>query len=197
MNPHRHYSRDTDAEGQFNPHCPWFARVAHTLSAVPACSRVLDVACNSGGMGRQLLSYRPVSLFGLDLAAQWLPYAKAKGYRVVQSAAEAIPFADRSFDVVICSELLEHADNPSAVIREVHRVLRPGGLFLGDVPTWYGRWGYRSIRGHKWHRRVFTKGALRELVGQVGTIRSLRAYPSWGRSSPFWVPQWYGWEVER
>ena len=195
MNPHRHYPRDTDAEGQFDPHGPWFARVAATIRAVPPHSRVLDIGCNTGGMGRCLAG--PVDLTGIDLSPLVLPRARSKGYRVVQGDAEALPFTAGQFDVVICSEILEHTDHPTVVVQEVARVLRPGGLFLGDVPTWYGKWGYRSLRGHKWHQHAFTRASLSALLTHVGTVQYITAHPPWGRSSPFWVPQWYGWEVRR
>jgi len=55
----------------------------------------------------------------------------------VQADAAYIPFADNSFDVVICSELLEHVPNPPEVLSEVYRVLRPGGLLLICVPFLY------------------------------------------------------------
>jgi ubiquinone/menaquinone biosynthesis C-methylase UbiE len=55
----------------------------------------------------------------------------------VQSYAESLPFASHSFDVVICSELLEHVQYPPAVLQEVYRVLRKGGILLVCVPFIY------------------------------------------------------------
>lgn len=52
----------------------------------------------------------------------------------VQGDAERLPFADGTFDAVICAELLEHVFDPRQVVREIRRVLRPGGRVLITVP---------------------------------------------------------------
>lgn len=55
----------------------------------------------------------------------------------VQADGAALPFGDGSFDAVISAELLEHVPSPERVLREVHRVLRPGGRLLITVPLLY------------------------------------------------------------
>lgn len=49
--------------------------------------------------------------------------------------AEELPFEDELFDVVFCDNVLEHLDRPEAVFAEVHRVLKPGGVFLAKTPN--------------------------------------------------------------
>jgi SAM-dependent methyltransferase len=67
---------------------------------------------------------------------------------------ESIPYEDESFDVVVSDNVLEHLDNPLDVFREVHRVLRPGGVFLAKTPN---RWHYVAIGAtltpHSFHRK--------------------------------------------
>jgi SAM-dependent methyltransferase len=55
----------------------------------------------------------------------------------VQADAQYIPFGDGCFDVVFCSELLEHVPNPQVVLQEAHRVLRCGGMLLMTAPFLY------------------------------------------------------------
>jgi ubiquinone/menaquinone biosynthesis C-methylase UbiE len=54
---------------------------------------------------------------------------------VVLSDLERLPFPDTSFDTIICSEVLEHMEVPSVLIREIERLLKPGGLACITVPN--------------------------------------------------------------
>ncbi len=71
-----------------------------------------------------------------------------------EGVGESIPYPDASFDVVVSDNVFEHLDNPLAVFREVHRVLRPGGVLLAKTPN---RWHYvaigASITPHSFHRK--------------------------------------------
>lgn len=197
-NPHLWYSRDTAAEGQFREAFPWFDRVRHLFTTIPDGATILDVGSNTGGMGERLLRERiGITVDGIDLAAHLLLLAKAKGYRTVwHGKGEALPCLDGAYDVVVMSEFLEHCEDPLACIREAYRVLRPGGMLLGDVPTWYGKWGYRSIRGHKWHRRVLTRRCLWALLYFRFSVDYIRPEPRWP-TRHLWVPQWYTFRGQR
>ncbi len=92
--------------------------------------RVLDLATGVGAMAHRLLeAYPGIDLVGVDLSATQLRAAKRNHPRlaVVRADATRLPFADATFDRVYCSWLLEHVPSPPAVLREVRRVLRPGG----------------------------------------------------------------------
>jgi SAM-dependent methyltransferase len=100
-------------------------------------SRVLDCGC---GMGFQLLAMsrlRRLELVGLDPDPERLAYAAAEGVpaELVQGDAQQLPFADASFDAVLMTEVLEHVPDDRRALREVLRVLRPGGVLALSVPN--------------------------------------------------------------
>ena len=188
-NPHRWFSHDSDAERQFDPSMPWFGRVAPLLTSLPPCTVVLDCGCNSGGLGR-LLTERGCYVVGLDLALHFLPLALKKGYvGAIQADAASLPFRDNAFPVVILSEILEHVPDAERCVSEAARVLMPHGWLLGDVPSAIGKWGWRSLRGHKWHRDFYTKRKLRALLGAHLKVSQISyRWASWRAGDV--LPQW-------
>ncbi|PYK21899.1 MAG: methyltransferase type 11 [Verrucomicrobia bacterium] len=97
---------------------------------------ILDVGCGTGAILKQLGN--PEKNVGIDVAPEALSFCRQRGLNNVrQGDIGALPFADASFDAVICSSVLYHqwvSDIPGAA-REMHRILRPGGLLLINVPA--------------------------------------------------------------
>lgn len=83
--------------------------------------RVLDVGCGVKPY-LPLIASRAVSYRGLDFSAG--PLVDDVGL------AERLPYPDASFDLVLCTQVLEHTEDPPSVVREIWRVLSPGGLAL-------------------------------------------------------------------
>jgi SAM-dependent methyltransferase len=82
---------------------------------------------------------------------------------------ESLPFAEESFDAVVIKDLLEHVAYPVAVVREVRRVLRPGGVVFASSPD-AQRWVWDDYT----HRRPFTRKSFRLLFADQGfTIQQL------------------------
>jgi ubiquinone/menaquinone biosynthesis C-methylase UbiE len=94
------------------------------------------------------------------------------------SAGEHTPFPDSSFDFVLCCNVLDHMQEPGAVLKEVHRVLRPGGYFYLAVdvfsPAGLAKWKLWTRHRHKEeilvraHPHRFLYGALAHLISQAG-----------------------------
>lgn len=105
----------------------------------------LDLGCGVGHWGRVLLPHLPeeARLFGVDREPRWVEEAARRArtaglaertsYRL--GDAEHIPFHDATFDLVTCQTLLIHVRDPRAVLREMTRVLRPGGLVIMAEPN--------------------------------------------------------------
>jgi 2-polyprenyl-6-hydroxyphenyl methylase / 3-demethylubiquinone-9 3-methyltransferase len=96
---------------------------------------VLDVGCG-GGFTSEFLHQRGAVVSGIDVSPSLISaaqrHARATGkdidYRV--GSAEELPYPDASFSVVACIDVVDHVPSPARVVRECHRVLAPGGLFL-------------------------------------------------------------------
>ena len=99
--------------------------------------RALDLGCGTGEMMKMLLQVDDQrELYGIDLSEKMLSVAESKlsgKVRLVLGDSEHLPFADNFFDVVYCNDSFHHYPAPQNVLREVNRVLKPGGTFLmGD-----------------------------------------------------------------
>lgn len=106
-----------------------FRRIIATLGVSPT-ARLLDFGC---GEGHHLASYLRA---GFD--AHGCDVVKRTDRASVIETPYRLPYADRSFDVVVSSGVLEHAQNTEQVFRELHRVMRPGAVALHLFPTrWY------------------------------------------------------------
>ena len=162
--------------------------------------RVLDAGCGSGRHLRESFRTPGVDVAGVDLKRDDL--CKAKGFLslmareqkgrwlVAQADVTQLPFADRSFDVVICSEVLEHiADNRTAVA-ELVRVLKPGGDLVVTVPRFLPEricWALSRAYHHEpgGHIRIYRKAELMALLEAAGVrCRSIRYRH--GLHAPYW-----------
>jgi ubiquinone/menaquinone biosynthesis C-methylase UbiE len=97
---------------------------------------VLDCGCGMGFYLKTIEALRSVQLTGVDSDASRLRMAEDYGVHanLVQGDASGLPFADASFDRVLMSEVLEHVPDDLGVLREIQRVLRPGGILAISVP---------------------------------------------------------------
>jgi demethylmenaquinone methyltransferase/2-methoxy-6-polyprenyl-1,4-benzoquinol methylase len=145
----------------------WRARTARILQ--PALgwedARILDLCCGTGDLAFALQRMAKGRVWGADFAHTMLVRAKEKGSResqggtgrwtipFVESDALRMPFADASFDLVTAAFGFRNLANYEAGLREIWRVLRPGGTaaileFAEPKPGWFGdlyRWYFRSV----------------------------------------------------
>ena len=97
-------------------------------------SNVLDLGCGRGGVVE--LFWRDVKVAaGLDPDVPSLAEHRTHGMPVIRGRGEHLPFADESFDLIVCLWVLEHIERPDEVFSEVRRVLRPGGHFVFLTPN--------------------------------------------------------------
>jgi SAM-dependent methyltransferase len=103
-------------------------RLIGFLSARPG-ERVLDVACGPG-IVTAALEREGLLAFGVDLTREMLREAVSAGGRFVQGDSGRLPFPQSTFDAVVCRNALHHLSDPPLAIREMSRVLRPGGRLV-------------------------------------------------------------------
>lgn len=98
---------------------------------------ILDTACGNGWLASL---YQPGhQVVGLDIADANLRRIEGFGIRALKhNLDEPLPFDDASFDTVVCSEILEHLFRPDLLLREIFRVLKPGGRVILTVPNLHG-----------------------------------------------------------
>lgn len=103
----------------------------------------LDAGCGTGLNLRHL----PAGSTGLDINPRNVDVVSRRlpEMHVVLGDVERMPFADGSFQTVICTEVLEHVPDPGAALREIRRVLAPGGLLLGSTPARSPIWRLRFL----------------------------------------------------
>lgn len=95
------------------------------------------------GYGRVMVEVqKQASITGLEMDLELIEKLSSRNLKVVQGIAEKMPFADASFDVVISEEVLEHIKNQKQVIKEIYRVLKPGGIVILTTPN---KWIYRTL----------------------------------------------------
>jgi len=127
--------------------------------------RILDVGCGTGANLLMLSQYGDAE--GVDVSEDALTFCHERGLEQVKlGAAEALPYDDGTFDLVTALDVVEHLDDDLAGLREMRRVLRPGGRVLLFVPTFMFLWGLQDDVSH--HRRRYRMPELRRVLEQAG-----------------------------
>jgi 2-polyprenyl-3-methyl-5-hydroxy-6-metoxy-1,4-benzoquinol methylase len=147
------------APGYFAMHSTWWEqgafkeRIHNILSFLSSSGpRVLDVGTGVGTFAIELAE-QGCQVIALDYSAQALGFCRANARKrkvlhsvqATRGGAEWLPFADETFDTVVAADILEHLYDPLALLREIRRVLRPGGKAVFETPNA----GFLRIRGYR------------------------------------------------
>jgi SAM-dependent methyltransferase len=127
--------------------------------------RLLDVGCGTGGVLAELAAEGTV--VGIDRDELALRFCRDRGLgAVVRASALQLPFGDASFDVCVMMDVLEHLDDEGVLLREVRRLLRPGGVALISVPAFQALWSQHDVTFE--HRRRYRRDQLEACVRAAG-----------------------------
>ena len=178
--------------------------VLHTLAATKPGDDVLEVGC---GAGHVLGQFQNVNRYGIDLSEGMLARIRRRlgdTVELTRGSAMDLPFASNSFDVVLCTEVLEHVPDPAVVVAELARVTKPNGRVIVSIPNEVNidrakrmlrrtpilRTLLRTLasEGNEWHLHEFDLPMLRRITAGSAEIRRLVGIP--GRLLPLrWVAE--------
>lgn len=174
-----------------------------------AGSSVLDMGCGEGRHTIGLFVDQRINAFGFDLSIKDLNIARErlKDFPIEEDNNSSclfgvtnivrLPFLEGTYDAVICSEVLEHVDSPKESIKELIRVLKPGGILALSVPRFFPEWvcwrlskGYQQMPGG--HVRIFKHNTLKKLATNEG-MSYMSFHWAHGLHSPYWWLQCLFW----
>lgn len=177
-----------------------------------AGDKVLDLGC---GEGRHVIAFyveADVHAIGVDLGFNDLkttqqkfepfhePNNDKKQLHLACTDALKLPFADESFDKVVCSEVLEHIPDYKGAIKEIERVLKPGGVAAISVPRYFPEWvcwqfsdEYHANEGG--HLRIFKEKAFKADIEATG-LKFFRRHWAHALHSIYWWLQCAFWKTK-
>ena len=171
---------------------------------------VLDMGCGEGRHSIGLFIDHQVNTVAFDLSLKDLNTARKrlKDFPIHETNrancffgvgdVHSLPFKDNFYSSVICSEVLEHIQNPEDAIDELVRVLKPGGVLALSVPRFLPEWicwklSQEYSRSPGGHVRIFKHKQLKELALKRGLLFE---YSHWAHAlhSPYWWLKCIFWE---
>lgn len=177
-------SQNTIVEDALRPHLELAAREGGRPL------RIVDLGCGPGNTLRRLQPWGTV--YGFDYSLDALTFARGKGVqRLLSGDSTALPIASGAVDCLVALDVIEHVENDEAALREIARVLRPGGIFLFTVPAAMALWRYHDeMYGHyrRYSRPDFT-GKVRRAGLQIAACHFFKL--------AFFLPLWLLARLER
>jgi len=146
--------------------------------------QILDLACATGMSFRFLADFGAIR--GVDISSETIRLCAERGIdRIVQADALRLPFRDGSFDVTLALDAFEHFEDDVQAMREVFRVLRPGGTLVVTVPAFMALWSPHDEAYH--HHRRYRRAQLRERLERAGFVTQRLSYSSMTLFLPVWA----------
>lgn len=137
-----------------------FVSGRHSKGAV----RILNVGCGTGRSTEYLSTFGEV--ISVDSDSFCCEFTRNKtGIEIIHASADALPFADASFDLVCAFDVIEHIENDARAVQEMKRVCKTNGTILITTPAFMSQWSYHDVVNH--HFRRYRMGELRKLFRQV------------------------------
>jgi len=179
--------------------------------AIPANSHCLDVGCSTGNLGSALHVEKNCTIDGIELNRSAAKIARSRGYGEVfeidlnyKQTSSALLSEMKKYDVITCSDVLEHLISPEQALIQLGKFLRPGGIFVISLPNvafvlnrlhlLFGNWEYREYGIlDRTHLRFYTINSGCQMIASTGVqIALVKPYNQFGilnHISP--LDQWF------
>ena len=133
----------------------------------------LDIGCGTGANLLMLSKYGDAE--GVDISDDALAFCRERGLqKLKKGAAEELPYRDSEFDLITALDVVEHLDDDLAGLKEMRRVLRPGGRVFLFVPTFMFLWGIQDDVSN--HRRRYRLPELSQVLERAGFVIERTTY---------------------
>ena len=131
---------------------------------IPPHARILDAGCGSGRTLDDLS--RRGSVAGTEINPDGARAARGRGHEIHEAPVETLPFADGTFDLVTCLDVIEHTDDDVRSLKELRRVTKPQGHAVITVPAHPRLWSRHDVVNG--HRRRYTRQSLERAATEAG-----------------------------
>jgi SAM-dependent methyltransferase len=144
------------------------ARALRVRLAAQSGARVLDAGCGTGGLLLRLRARFPGAVFsGIDFSGLACELARQRtGADIREASITALPFGDGEFDAVVSADVVCQVDDAARAFSEIHRVLKPGGTVVINLPAYMWMWSYHDDNCQT--KRRYTRGELRQRLHEAG-----------------------------
>lgn len=139
----------------------YFKKFSTIISVTPPKSKVLDLGCGLGILMERLVKEKGCDVSGIDISNNAVECIIKKGMKAKQGKIPPIPYQNETFDVVIATELLEHFNKPTLILKEMYRVVKKSGMVIVSVPENHGPDTNRE------HVKTYTYDSLENLISKI------------------------------
>jgi len=176
-------------EEQFKVYAGGYNHFIYDL--VPSNTKVLDVGCNTGELGLELIKNKKCIVYGIDYSVSAIEITKSNlnKAKVIDLNFDELPFSTDKFDVIVFGDVLEHIINPDKILNDYKKLLNKNGIIIASIPNvaninirwnlFWGNWNYK-----KWgildrtHLKFFTYKTIKKLFLDNGySITSIKSTP--------------------
>lgn len=169
----------------FNGRRRLFAHEIARLHLAPEAP-ILDIGTGTGANLRVLKTLGFRNIVGFDLSDDAIRYCASKGLGAVRRGDIcALPTTSDSINLVMATDIVEHVDDDALALREIARVLAPGGHAMIAVPAFPSLWGRQDEVSH--HKRRYRRRQLEELVSTSGLRPARVFYFNYLLFAPIWL----------